>query len=116
LPFNKLHVPKDLSADTCHAFNNLLHENLVDTCGVNPEDYFCVIQRYAQEENDSAHHEVRRCSTHFILWHRTATRYHTTAKKNNSGTSLDFSRQTDSAVSTSALLNFTACDGVMVSN
>lgn len=50
MPFNKLHVPKNLSADTCHAINNLLHESLVETCGVNPEDYFCVVQRYAQED------------------------------------------------------------------
>lgn len=50
MPFNKLHVPQSLPVETCHAINDQLHECLVDTCGVNPEDYFCVISRYAPED------------------------------------------------------------------
>ena len=47
MPFNKLHVPQSLPAETCHAINDLLHESLVETCGVNPQDYFCIVSRYA---------------------------------------------------------------------
>lgn len=50
MPFNKLHVPNQLSAETCHAINDLLHDSLVDTCEVNPDDYFCLISRYAAED------------------------------------------------------------------
>ena len=50
MPFNKLHVPQSLPIETCHAINDLLHDCLVDTCGVNPEDYFCLISRYLPEE------------------------------------------------------------------
>jgi hypothetical protein len=50
MPFNKLHVPRDLSVERCHAINQLLHDNLVETCGVNPEDNFCLIARYAAED------------------------------------------------------------------
>ena len=46
MPFNKLHVPKSLSSDTCWAINEELHESLVETCGVNPEDHFCLVVRY----------------------------------------------------------------------
>ena len=50
MPFNKLHVPRDLPVETCRAINDLLHESLVDTCGVNPEDFFCLVCRYAPED------------------------------------------------------------------
>ncbi len=50
MPFNKLHVPKGLSSETCHQINDLLHESLVATCGVNPDDYFCIVSRYAPED------------------------------------------------------------------
>lgn len=50
MPFNNLHVPQHLSVETCHAINNLLHECLVETCGVNPEDYFCLVSRYPAEQ------------------------------------------------------------------
>ena len=50
MPFNKLHVPQDLPVETCHAINDLLHNCLVETCGVNPEDNFCVISRYPMED------------------------------------------------------------------
>ena len=50
MPFNKLHVPQSLPIETCHAINDLLHDCLVDTCGVNPDDYFCLISRYLPEE------------------------------------------------------------------
>lgn len=46
MPFNKLHVPEALSAFTCHSINDELHESLVETCGVNPEDHFCLVVRY----------------------------------------------------------------------
>ena len=50
MPFNKLHVPKQLPVETSHAINDLLHDSLVETCGVNPEDYFCLISRYSAED------------------------------------------------------------------
>lgn len=50
MPFNKLHVPQNLPAKTCHAINDLLHDSLVETCGVNPEDYFCLISRYPADD------------------------------------------------------------------
>jgi len=46
MPFNKLHVPKALSCEMCHAINDQLHASLVKTCGVNPDDYFCLVSRY----------------------------------------------------------------------
>ena len=46
MPFNKLHVPQDLPADTCHAINDILHDSLVATCNVNPNDFFCLVCRY----------------------------------------------------------------------
>jgi hypothetical protein len=48
MPFNKLHVPQALAVKTCQAINDLLHASLVDTCGVNPDDYFCLVSRYAE--------------------------------------------------------------------
>ena len=50
MPFNKLHVPQHLSVETCHAINDLLHDSLVETCGVNPEDYFCLVSRYSADD------------------------------------------------------------------
>jgi len=47
MPFNKLHVPHSFTAETCQEINNLLHDSLVETCGVNPDDYFCLVSRYA---------------------------------------------------------------------
>ena len=47
MPFNKLHVPQDLPASSCHAINDLLHASLVETCNVNPKDFFCLVSRYA---------------------------------------------------------------------
>lgn len=46
MPFNKLHVPGDFSSEVCHAINEELHESLVETCGVNPDDHFCLVVRY----------------------------------------------------------------------
>lgn len=46
MPFNKLHVPQDLPASTCHAINCLLHDSLVEACNVNPNDIFCLVSRY----------------------------------------------------------------------
>ena len=46
MPFNKLHVPQDLPVSTCHAINKLLHDSLVETCNVNPSDFFCLVSRY----------------------------------------------------------------------
>lgn len=50
MPFNKLHVPKNLPADLCHLINENLHESLVETCGVNPDDHFCLVVRYDPED------------------------------------------------------------------
>lgn len=50
MPFNKLHVPRSLTAETCHAINDLLHATLVETCGVSPDDNFCLISRYAADD------------------------------------------------------------------
>lgn len=47
MPFNKLHVPQDLPVSTCHAINKLLHDSLVETCNVNPNDFFCLVSRYS---------------------------------------------------------------------
>lgn len=50
MPFNKLHVPENLAAETCHAINNLLHDSLVETCAVNPKDFFCLVCRYPADD------------------------------------------------------------------
>lgn len=50
MPFNKLHVPRTLTAETCHAINDVLHASLVETCSVNPDDNFCLITRYAADD------------------------------------------------------------------
>ncbi len=50
MPFNKLHVPKALSSDICRSINDQLHASLVEMCGVNPDDYFCLICRYEPED------------------------------------------------------------------
>ncbi|WP_299670584.1 tautomerase family protein [uncultured Roseobacter sp.] len=50
MPFNKIHVPQTLPSDLCHAINDELHASLVETCGVNPDDFFCLICRYAPED------------------------------------------------------------------
>ncbi|MBM7069847.1 tautomerase family protein [Actibacterium sp. 188UL27-1] len=50
MPFNKLHVPQDLPVETCHVINDLLHDSLVETCAVNPDDYFCLVSRHAADD------------------------------------------------------------------
>ncbi|MEO1745305.1 MAG: tautomerase family protein [Pseudomonadota bacterium] len=50
MPFNKIHVPSDLPRDTCAEINRELHESLVATCGVNPEDDFSLIVRHDPED------------------------------------------------------------------
>ena len=50
MPFNIIHVPQNLAAETCRAINEALHDSLVETCGVNPDDHFCLIVRYASED------------------------------------------------------------------
>ena len=50
MPFNKLHVPQTLPVETCHAINDQLHESLVEICGVNPDDFFCLVCRYPAED------------------------------------------------------------------
>ncbi|WP_299956646.1 tautomerase family protein [uncultured Roseobacter sp.] len=50
MPFNKLHVPQNLSVEKCRQINDLLHDSLVENCAVNPEDYFCIVSRYAAED------------------------------------------------------------------
>ena|SRR6478609_10370307 len=46
MPFNRLHVPQALPVETCRAINACLHASLVATCGVNPDDNFCLVSRY----------------------------------------------------------------------
>ncbi|MEO0361924.1 MAG: tautomerase family protein [Pseudomonadota bacterium] len=50
MPFNKIHAPRDLPAETCRAISEALHESLVETCGSNPEDDFTLVCRYAPED------------------------------------------------------------------
>ena len=50
MPLNKLHVPHSLAVETCRAINNHLHASLVETCSVNPDDYFCLISRYSADD------------------------------------------------------------------
>ena len=50
MPLNKLHVPRDLPAETCIQINTLLHATLVQHFAVNPEDDFCVVTRYTPED------------------------------------------------------------------
>ncbi len=50
MPFNKLHVPQALPTQTVHQINDLLHDSLVETCAVNPDDYFCLVSRYAPQD------------------------------------------------------------------
>ena len=50
MPFNKIHVPRDLPVETCKAINDVLHESLVVTCGVNNDDFFALICRYDVED------------------------------------------------------------------
>ncbi len=46
MPFNKIHVPGTMPVALCHSINDLLHDSLVETCGVNPNDVFCLIARF----------------------------------------------------------------------
>lgn len=39
-----------MSVQTCRQINDLLHDSLVETCAVNPEDYFCIVVRYAKDD------------------------------------------------------------------
>lgn len=39
-------MPYSLAAETCQAINEELHNSLVETCGVNPDDHFCLVARY----------------------------------------------------------------------
>lgn len=50
MPFNKIHVPRNLPATLCHSVNKELHESLVETCRVHPDDFFCLICRYDPED------------------------------------------------------------------
>ena len=50
MPLSKLHVPDSLSDETCQAIGELLHFSLVETCGVNPDDNFCLISKYSTSE------------------------------------------------------------------
>ncbi len=50
MPFNKIHVPKTLPAEMCRSINQQLHESLVSTCGVNPDDDFSLVSRYEPED------------------------------------------------------------------
>jgi hypothetical protein len=47
MPLNKLHVPDTLPTQVCAAINAALHASLVEACGANPDDDFCLVARYA---------------------------------------------------------------------
>lgn len=50
MPMNKIHVPQELPSTTCHSINRLLHDSLVETCAVNPDDFFCLVTRYPPQD------------------------------------------------------------------
>jgi len=50
MPLSKIHVPNQLSTEICHLIVEELHLSLVSTCGVNTDDNFCLISRYAQQD------------------------------------------------------------------
>lgn len=50
MPFNKIHVPRALSSEMCNKINDNLHDSLVETCAVNPDDFFCLVCRYEPED------------------------------------------------------------------
>lgn len=51
MPLTKLHVPHSLPSETCRSIGESLHSSLVDTCGVNPDDNFCLVSRYSPGES-----------------------------------------------------------------
>ncbi|KAF0230759.1 MAG: hypothetical protein FD175_1206 [Beijerinckiaceae bacterium] len=50
MPFNKIHVPRNLPVATCRAINDALHDSLVENCKSNPDDFFCLICRYDADD------------------------------------------------------------------
>lgn len=46
MPLSKLHVPVGLPNATCRDLAEALHDSLVATCGVNPDDNFALIVRH----------------------------------------------------------------------
>lgn len=50
MPFNKLHVPETLPKEMCAAINQQLHDSLVEMCGSNPDDNFCLVCRYPSHD------------------------------------------------------------------
>lgn len=51
MPLTKLHVPHSLPPKTCLVIGEILHSSLVDECGVNPDDNFCLVSRYSPDES-----------------------------------------------------------------
>lgn len=50
MPLTKLHVPASVPVETCRRILDLLHDSLVDTCGVKPDDNFALVSRYAADD------------------------------------------------------------------
>ncbi len=50
MPLSKLHVPAGMPPELGRAVGEALHLSLVETCGVSPDDNFCLIARYAAED------------------------------------------------------------------
>lgn len=50
MPLSKIHVPQLLPTETCRLIAEELHISLVNTCGVKPDDNFCLISRYSQQD------------------------------------------------------------------
>jgi hypothetical protein len=50
MPLSKIHVPDQLAVKSCQSIAEELHLSLVEICGVNPDDNFCLISRYTQQD------------------------------------------------------------------
>jgi hypothetical protein len=50
MPLSKLHMPDTFSHELCRSIGEALHASLVETCGVNPDDNFCLISKYTASE------------------------------------------------------------------
>lgn len=48
MPLCKLHFPDTVAEETSTRIADALHDSLVETCGVNPDDHFYLIYRYAK--------------------------------------------------------------------
>jgi|GEM_PF-602599 len=47
MPLSKIHVPESFPPALVSQIGQALHDSLVETCAVNPDDYFHYVHRYA---------------------------------------------------------------------